>query len=324
MIVLERSKAPRAAGGQGGGLPERPPPARHWRRWRHGGTALSAILHALVLVAFTVSMPRPNRAEHEPERTIPVEIVQREPEAPEVPPETPKETEKDKEAEKAKEAERAKAKEAERQKAEAKEKEAEKPAQREARKSPEPPPAAPTPPAVPPAHSPPASPLTQPERPPSPPLWTPAPPPIPPMFAEREPRAPAPPPAAPPAPKAGPNGGQIVSADDDSAPPDAKKVVGMWVLDPLTVDLRDRCGLARITATMVLTERIAEGHYRGTLRNRVVWASCAPTGALYGVELRITGSEAQMIGANFTDRGVIRGNVMMLEDAYGRSVWRKR
>jgi len=74
----------------------------------------------------------------------------------------------------------------------------------------------------------------------------------------------------------------------------------------------------------VLTERIAEGHYRGTLRNRVVWASCPPTGALYDVEMRITGSIVEMIGANFTDRGVIRGNLMMLEDSYGRSVWRKR
>jgi hypothetical protein len=344
MIVLGR--APAAPGPE---AREGPAPAAHWRRWRHVGTALSALLHVLIVGAFMIGLPRAKVAEREAERPVPVEIVK------------PDEVKK-KEPEKAKETEKPPEKKEEKQKAEAPRTEAPK---TEAPKTEAPrtkPPAATleTPRAAP---SPPEKPLAEPQRPPSPnaerpktepptarvpreprtppaapekplaeprpprspPLQTPAPPRSPPEFAELEPRAPSSPRAAPPAPNPGPNGGQIVSADDDTAPPDPKKVVGYWVLDPLTVDLRNNCGLARITATMVLTERIAEGRYRGTLRNRIAWAACAPSGALYHVELRIRGSVAEMVGAEgFTDRGVIRGNVMMLEDAYGRSVWRKR
>lgn len=326
----------KAASAPARGTAEGPTAAAHWRRWRHLGTALSAVLHAFVLAGFLIGLPRAKVAEREPERTVPVEIVK---------PETVPEPEK----EKPKDVEKPPEKKEEKQKAEA----AEPPKTEPPAAPPETPRAAPAPPEKPLAEprrspspggetpktgprtvipadprTPPAAPekrLAEPQQPPAPPLQTPAPPRAPPQFAELEPRAPPPPQPAPPAPKPGPSGGQIVAADDDAAPPDPKKVVGYWVLDPLTVDLRSRCGLARITATMVLTERIAEGRYRGTLRNRIVWAACEPSGALYHVELRITGSVAEMIGAEgFTDRGVIRGNVMMLEDAYGRSVWRKR
>jgi hypothetical protein len=61
------------------------------------------------------------------------------------------------------------------------------------------------------------------------------------------------------------------------------------------------------------------------MRTRIAWANCAPEGVVYNVELRIRNGEVEMIGnSGFVDRGVIRANVMLLEDAYGRSVWRKR
>jgi hypothetical protein len=115
-----------------------------------------------------------------------------------------------------------------------------------------------------------------------------------------------------------------VDADDDAAPPPPKKGLGLWVLEPVTVNLRHRCGLARLTGVIELKERTPDGHYRGTMRTRIAWASCPPEGALRDVELRIKGRQVEMVGAGFVDRGVIGLDTMLLEDSFGRSVWRKR
>jgi hypothetical protein len=294
-------------------------PAPYWRYWRYGGVALAALLHALVLAAVAFVLPGTSPAQREAERPIPVEIVKPEPEK-EKEPEKPKEEAK-KEAEKEREEARKKEEEEEeKRKAEeaAREKErrlAEKPAPPPARAEPSPPSR--------PAPSPPAK-AEPPSAPPALPRLLAPPPPPPRALAEAAPRRPEANPEPPPAPERGPDGGQTV-ADEEAVPhPDAPKPVGVWVLEPLTVDLQHQCGLARISAVMSLTERLGDDHFRGTLRSRIVWARCAPTATVYRVELRISGNAATMSGEGFTDRGVISGNTMMLEDGYGRSVWKKR
>jgi hypothetical protein len=138
------------------------------------------------------------------------------------------------------------------------------------------------------------------------------------------PKPPAPPLAAAPETESAP-GGRKVDAEDEAPPkPQAGKIHGYWVLDPLTANLRHRCGLARISGVIQLKEAVAEGHYRGTLRTRIGWSDCAPEGVLYQVELRISGTEVVLYGQGFADRGVIKDGVMILEDSYGRSIWRKR
>jgi len=310
---------------------------RHWRRWRWSGTAISAGAHGLLAILLVAGLPQfgaEARKESPPEKApLPVEIVTQ-------PPEPPKEKEK----------------------AEAEKPEAEIPEPKTPPAIPEPAKALPTPPAPlekpAPTATKPAEPAATPPPPPAkPPQMAAAPPP--PPAAPESPAAPAtPPPPAPaarpdmpqsmpaPPPSSGPppdlspmprpapvpDGGLKLEPEPDViALPDEKKenpkdkASDVWVLDPLRIDFRDGCGPAQVLATMTLDQRIADGHFRGTLRNNIRSARCKPTSSLYTVELRIVGDEVTMLGAGgFTDRGVTRNGVMLLEDAYGRSVWRKR
>lgn len=297
-IVLGRPKAP---------LPPettaRPPAARHWRNWRRSGVALSAALHVVVVAALTVSVPvfgRPAPTQD----PIPVELV---PRAPEKKPEEPKKPDPPAPPEKAETPKAAPGP--------------------DVKRIPDPPkPAAPPPveaakpapePSAPQAEA--ARPAPAPPRPP--PTLAPAPPPPPPEASL--------PPAPPPIPEAkrppGPADGLKVDADEVPPPPGERKALQYWVLEPLAVDLRSRCGIARISGVLELHARIAEGRYRGVIRTRIAWARCPAEGAVHAVELRIKGGEVEMIGAGGSiDRGAMRGNTMMLEDAYGRSVWKKR
>jgi hypothetical protein len=274
----------------------RPLSARHWLGRRRIGLVLSAVLHALAVAGLTLSAPVFGRPAPE-ETALPVELV---PRVPETKPEERKEKEETRpEPEKKAIPEPPKP-----------EPQAPVPA---AKPAPPPPPASPTPQASPPA----------PERPQAAPPAAPALPPAAPPEASLPPIPPPPPDAQRPA---GPPDGLKVDADvEEVPPPGERKALGHWVLEPLTVNLRARCGIARISGVLELTERIAEGRYRGTIRTRIAWASCPAEGALHNVELRINGGDVEMRGANGSiDRGVIRANTMMLEDAYGRSVWRKR
>lgn len=289
--------------------PLRVPAARHWRHWRRSGAALSAALHLAIVAALTLSVPvfgRPAPAAD----PIPVEIVQRAPEKKPPEPDEPKKPEEEKKPEEPKKAEEPKP-----------------PAKPEAKTLPQPgQPPSPAPlPAAKPAPEP-ATPQPEAARP------APAPPPPPPAFV---PAPPPPPPAAgllplpPPTPDAErpkePAGGVKVDADEAPPPPGQRKAIGFWVLEPLTADLRSRCGLARISGTLELREQIAPGRYRGLIRTRIDWARCPAEGAVHAVELRINGGEVQMIDAKGTlDRGAVNGDTMILEDAYGRSVWKKR
>ena len=283
----------------------RPSAARHWRNWGRSGAALSAALHVAAVAALTLSVPVFGRPAP-PEDAIPVEIVPRKPEKkPPEPkaedrkkPEPPKKTEESKTS----------------------------PAP-EAKQIPDPP----KPPAPPPVAA--AKPSPEPAAPraeAAPPA--PAPPRPPPALAPAPP-PPAPeaslPPVPPPIPEAeqpkGPAGGLKVDADEVPPPPGERKALAYWVLEPLTANLRSRCGVARISGVLELRERVAEGRYRGLIRTRIAWARCPAEGAVHAVELRIKDGEVEMIGAGGSiDRGALRGNTMMLEDAYGRSVWKKR
>jgi hypothetical protein len=287
----------------------RPPAARHWRNWRRSGVALSGVLHVAVLAALTLSVPvfgRPAPSED----AIPVEIVPRAPEKKLPEPENPKKAEDEKKPEEPKKAEPPKA-----------------PAKSETKSVPEAPKSPPPLPAAKPAPAPaPAAPQPEAARP------APAPPQPPPAFV---PAPPAPPPVAglppvpPPIPEAerpkGPVEGLKVDADEAPPPPGERKAIGHWVLEPLTANLHSGCGLARITGVLELREQLAEGRYRGLIRTRIAWARCPAEGAVHAVELRIKDGAVQMIGADGSvDRGAVSGNTMMLEDAYGRSVWKKR
>jgi hypothetical protein len=271
----------------------RPRPGSYWRHWRNGGAALSLLLHVLAIAALTMSMPVFGGPAAE-QTAIPVEIVKRPP--------APKSEEPKAETPKPEEP-----------------KKAEGP---EAKKIPvAPKPAAPAPPPAPAAKPAPEPAAPQPE---ATPRATPPPaPPPPPILPEA--RLPPEPPPIPDAPRPqGPPGGLKVDADVVPLPSD-KQGFGHWVLEPLTVNLKHRCGLARITGVLELKERLSEGRYRGVIQTRITWALCPPEGVVHAVELHIDGSDVRMIGADGSiDHGVIRANTMMLEDAYGRSVWKKR
>jgi hypothetical protein len=317
MIVLAKPAVPLS--------PEaklRPAPAMHWRRWRNGGAALSALLHVAVIAGLTISLPVfGGPAVPEPETALPVEIV---PRAPETKPE---------------------------EKAEETKPEEKKPEPPDAKKIPDPvllePPAEkkipePVNPEPPKPESTPPSPAAKTSPPPPPAAAPKAAPPAPSTFPPTLPAEPAPPapagppppsflpearlpPAPPPTPEATPlRPGTKVDADDDAPPPLNRNAFGHWVLEPVTVNLGHKCGLARITGVLELKERVAEGRYRGTMRTRIAWTVCPAEGVVREVELRIKGGEVEMVGSGFIDRGVIGANTMMLEDAFGRSVWKKR
>ena len=306
-IVLAKPEAPLSPGPKA-----RPLSARHWFGRRRIGLVLSAALHALVVAALTLSVPVFGRPAPE-ESALPVELVPRvpEPKAEEKKPEEPNKPEEPKKVEEPKKPDlrlpETKPIPEAPQKAEAP------PPVPAAKPAPPPPPSTPQPEAAP--HAP--------ERPMAAPPRMPPPSPAPPPEASLPP-VPPPPPA--PATPSAPDAGLKVDADAEEVPPPGdRKAISHWVLEPLVVNLRSKCGLARITGVLELTERIAEGRFRGTMRTRIAWASCAPEGVVYNVELRIRNGEVEMIGnSGFVDRGVIRANMMLLEDAYGRSVWRKR
>jgi hypothetical protein len=312
--------------------------AGHWRRWREGGAVLSVLLHAAVLTLLTLAVPvlgGPAMPERQT-AAIPVEVVP--------PPEPKPEEKKEEEKPEAK-------KEEEKKKPEPPDVQKQPPPNLELPKpdlpkpdvtpelaKPEPPklgaqppsPAgrtAPPPPPRPraaaapkPAPPPPAGfPAAKGEPPPSEPA---SPPPAPSSLPEAKlPAAPPPLPAEPPPP------GLKVDADDDAAPPPnpGKNELGYWVLEPVTVNLGHKCGLARLSGALELKQKVSEGVYRGTLRTRIAWTSCPPEGVLRQVELRIRGGEVEMVGTGgFVDRGVIGQKTMLLEDSFGRSVWKKR
>ena len=102
-----------------------------------------------------------------------------------------------------------------------------------------------------------------------------------------------------------------------------RKLVGRWILQPLEVNLKHRCGRASISGVIDLTRKRGNRFY-GSLRTTIRWARCPPEGAVYQIELLIRGDRVVMRDAGgVLDRGLIRGNIMVLKDAYGRSVWRR-
>lgn len=278
----------------------------HWRAWHRSGLALSAVAHGLLAVLLVAGWPEIGAQAEKEKPPIEIEIVRPPPDKAEAP----------------------------------------KPEPERAEKKPEPPQAIPKPP-KPDAERPKTPPLPQakaaPSQPARPPQSAAAPPAATNPGARPEARWPvpqAPPqlaelplhlgPAPRPAPEPGamtqgPIGGLRVEPEIVALPDERKKGVDYWVLDPLTVDLRHECGLARVSAVIEITERLGEGRFRGTLRNTTRWTKCPPTETLHQVELRFAGNAATLVGAGgFIDRGVMQNGVMLLEDAYGRSVWRKR
>jgi len=101
---------------------------------------------------------------------------------------------------------------------------------------------------------------------------------------------------------------------------------GDWVLEPLKVDVGHRCGWATVTGAMRLEEKVGPGTWRGVLRTTIRWALCQPEGARYAITLRVDpdGTVTMTGSGGFVDRGVMEGDVMVLRDDYGRSVWRRR
>lgn len=137
---------------------------------------------------------------------------------------------------------------------------------------------------------------------------------------------PQPPPPKPLRPRASAGTGVKVPSQTDGVPlPSAAKGAryGRWVLKPLVVDTGHQCGTAGITGSIRLTKKQGN-RYIGSLRTTIRWSRCKPEGALYKIVLLIRGQRVTMLDSGgVLDRGVIRGNTMVLRDAYGASTWRR-
>lgn len=114
-------------------------------------------------------------------------------------------------------------------------------------------------------------------------------------------------------------------APDTEAPPqDRAPLIGRWLLEPLSLNSGDRCGVALVTGRLDLTASSGPDGFSGVLHTRVRWAHCPTQSANYRVELRVTGNDVVLVGAGFADRGTMSGDRMRLRDAYGVSVWRRQ
>ncbi len=101
------------------------------------------------------------------------------------------------------------------------------------------------------------------------------------------------------------------------------KLVGRWILQPLKVNLKNACGRASLTGVINLTRKRGN-RFSGTLQTTIRWARCPPEGAIYQIVLVIRGNRVVMLDAGgVLDSGLIQGDIMMLKDAYGPSVWRR-
>ena len=102
-----------------------------------------------------------------------------------------------------------------------------------------------------------------------------------------------------------------------------RKLVGRWILQPLKVNLKHRCGKASLSGVINLTKKRGNRFF-GSLRTTIRWTRCPPEGAVHKIVLLIRGNRVVMLDAGgVLDSGLIQGNVMVLKDAYGRSVWRR-
>ena len=150
-----------------------------------------------------------------------------------------------------------------------------------------------------------------------------APIPAPPPIARSVPQ---PPPPKPLRPRASARTGVKVPSQTDGVPlPSAAKGAryGRWVLKPLVVNTGHQCGAAGITGSIRLTKKQGN-RYIGSLRTTIRWSRCKPEGALYKIVLLIRGQQVTMLDSGgVLDRGTIRGNTMVLRDAYGASTWRR-
>ena len=130
-------------------------------------------------------------------------------------------------------------------------------------------------------------------------------------------------PPAPPKPRLGRSG--LAVPPIGVPPPNAKrrKLAGRWLLVPLVVDVGHRCGKARVTGVM----RIANGkgsNFLAEIRTTIRWTLCPPGRSLYRGVLAIRGKRVILFnGTGISDRGFMQGNVMILRDKLGNSVWRK-
>lgn len=134
-------------------------------------------------------------------------------------------------------------------------------------------------------------------------------------------------PAGPDKDAAAPQEAKRTDQPDDGVgkPDETAKVIGRWVLEPLTVKHTGHpCGDATESGTLELIGERGPGAFHGTLRTHVRWTRCAPQVASYYVELRIKGDTVLMVGSGFADSGTVNGDTMSLRDAYGVSLWRKQ
>jgi hypothetical protein len=137
-------------------------------------------------------------------------------------------------------------------------------------------------------------------------------------------------PAPPPKPR---TGSLKIPPDLGAVPlPNAKrrKLVGQWILTPLTLNINHRCGKQRVTGVMNLVSRRvrdggAEIQYLAEIRTTIQWERCRPEGALRKLVLIQRGDRVYLLDAQgVTDHGLMRGNVMILRDSLGDSIWHLR
>jgi len=146
------------------------------------------------------------------------------------------------------------------------------------------------------------------------------------------PRLPAlrPKPEPPPKPKG--NGLRGLPRIGGVPSPDAKKKlqVSKWVLDPLPLDVGNRCGKQLVTGTMTLVSDPARANgndirYLAEIRTVVRWERCPPQRGLYTYVLLRRGTRVYLVdAAGLQDHGVMRGNLMVLRDEFGSATWRRQ
>jgi hypothetical protein len=109
-----------------------------------------------------------------------------------------------------------------------------------------------------------------------------------------------------------------------------KKLLGRWVLQPVTFNIPNECGTRRITGTMnLIGQRTTEDGravlYQAVIRTTNHWERCPPRETEYRGFLVVVGNRvyfADRVGSS--SPGYVSEKVISLRGGLGQSIWRRR
>jgi len=109
-----------------------------------------------------------------------------------------------------------------------------------------------------------------------------------------------------------------------------KKLLGRWVLQPVTFDIPNECGTRRITGTMnLVAQRATENGgailYQAVIRTTNHWERCPPRETEYRGFLVVVGNRvyfADRVGSS--SPGYVSEKVISLRGGLGQSIWHRR